>query len=54
LEDDVDKVAKLMEQEFQVDYENSVDKRALLDPDRFGYLSLHHVVSLSPERCRLV
>lgn len=54
LEDDVSKVAKLLEEEFKVDHQNSGDKGALLDPDRFGYLSLHHVVSLLPERCRLV
>ena len=39
-EDDVDKVSQLIEEQFTVDHENSVDKRALLDPDRFGYLSL--------------
>lgn len=54
LEDDVNVVAKLLEQEFSVDDANSGDKGALLDPDRFGYLSLHHVVSLLPERCRLI
>jgi GTP pyrophosphokinase len=54
LEDEVHKIASLIEQEFAIDLENSGDKGALLDPDRFGYLSLHHVVSLSPERCRLV
>jgi len=52
-EDDVDKVAKILGAEFNVDIENSIDKRALLDPDRFGYLSLHHVVSLLPKRCQL-
>jgi len=52
-EDDVDKVAKILETEFIVDTENSIDKRALLDPDRFGYLSLHHVVTLLPTRCQL-
>lgn len=53
LADDVDKVAELIEREFEIDRDNSVDKRAALDPDRFGYLSLHHVVSLSDERSRL-
>jgi ppGpp synthetase/RelA/SpoT-type nucleotidyltranferase len=53
-EDDVDRVSQLIEEQFIVDNENSVDKRAILDPDRFGYLSLHHVVSLSAERCRLI
>jgi ppGpp synthetase/RelA/SpoT-type nucleotidyltranferase len=51
--DEVDAVAKVVEQEFNIDWENSVDKRALLDPDRFGYLSLHYVVRLSAERARL-
>ena len=44
---DVDRVADIVRREFSVDRENSVDKRALLDPDRFGYLSLHYIVSLS-------
>lgn len=53
-EDDVDKISKLIESEFDIDEKNSVDKRDFLDPDRFGYLSLHHVVSLSKERFKLV
>lgn len=44
--DDVDKIGKLVEQEFVIDWENSSDKRALLDPDSFGYLSLHYICSL--------
>lgn len=52
-EDDVDKVAKIIESEFLVDVENSIDKRKALDPDRFGYLSLHYVVSLRPDRAKL-
>lgn len=50
-EDDVDRVVQIIEQEFQIDEQNSVDKRTLLDPDRFGYLSTHHVVSLTSGRC---
>lgn len=53
-EDDVDKVASAIESEFDIDQENSVDKRALLDPDRFGYLSLHYVVSLPGRRAELL
>lgn len=50
---EVDVVAKLIEREFIVDPENSVDKRSLLDPDRFGYLSLHYVLQLKSERSAL-
>lgn len=52
-EDDVDKVARLIESEFKVDKENSIDKRVAMDPDKFGYLSLHYVVSLNDERAFL-
>lgn len=48
--DDVDQLAKLIESEFVIDRENSIDKRVTLEPDRFGYLSLHYVVSLNKNR----
>ena len=41
--DDVDKVASAIERLFEVDWEESVDKRKLLDLDSFGYLSLHYI-----------
>lgn len=53
LEGDVDIVGQLLEREFAIDKENSVDKRKALDPDRFGYLSLHYVCSISHEREKL-
>lgn len=52
-EDDVDRIVEIIEREFSVDRENSVDKRLRLDPDRFGYLSAHHVVTLSKTRSEL-
>ncbi|SFV04560.1 ppGpp synthetase catalytic domain-containing protein (RelA/SpoT-type nucleotidyltranferase) [Polaromonas sp. YR568] len=52
--DDVDLIAELIEQEFEVAPDHSVDKRISLDPDRFGYQSLHYVVTLAPARCKLV
>jgi putative GTP pyrophosphokinase len=48
-----DIVAKLIEEEFDVDRVNSADKRALLDPDRFGYLSLHYIAMLPAVRLKL-
>jgi putative GTP pyrophosphokinase len=47
---DVDVVASVVTSEFTIDADNSVDKRAIIDPDRFGYLSLHYIVSLDPKR----
>lgn len=52
-EDEVDKIGALIEREFVTDTDKSVDKRKLLDPDRFGYLSLHYICSLSHDRIRL-
>ena len=51
--DDVDKVAKIIEQEFEIDRANSVDKGSQLDPDQFGYLSTHYISKLSKSRLRL-
>lgn len=52
--EEVDQVAQILVPEFDVDKENSVDKRASLDPDRFGYLSLHYIAALASSRKRLV
>jgi ppGpp synthetase/RelA/SpoT-type nucleotidyltranferase len=52
--EDVDRVAQIVEREFIIDWENSVDKGALLDPDRFGYQSLHYVALLSEDRTKLI
>lgn len=51
--DEVDTIAKIIEREFSIDSLNSIDKRATLEPDRFGYLSLHYVLSLSENRVTL-
>jgi len=51
--DEVDAVASMITDEFDIDYRDSVDKRALLDPDRFGYLSLHYVAKLNKSRLSL-
>ncbi|WP_186380347.1 GTP pyrophosphokinase [Pseudomonas oryzihabitans] len=51
--DDVNRVAEVLDREFCVDYENTVDKRRATEPDRFGYVSLHYVASLSETRAGL-
>lgn len=51
-EDDVDKIAKIIENEFIIDWDNSIDKRKI-ETDRFGYLSLHYVVELNKPRLKL-
>ena len=51
--EDVDSVASLLENEFLIDKDNSTDKRIYEDPDRFGYQSLHYVISLSENRREL-
>lgn len=44
--DDVDRMGALVEGQFVIDRENSSDKRALIDAESFGYLSLHYIASL--------
>ncbi|MCY2736037.1 hypothetical protein OXA74_07980 [Klebsiella pneumoniae] len=51
--DDVDKIAELVESEFLIDRDNSIDKRITIDPEKFGYLSLHYIASLNETRTPL-
>ena len=46
LSDEIDKIGRKIEENFVIDRENSSDKRALIQEDAFGYLSLHYICSL--------
>lgn len=48
--DDVDKIAEIVERETEVDVGKTVDKRATLALDQFGYLSSHYVVKVTASR----
>lgn len=45
-QDDVDKIARLAEKTFAIDWEKSIDKRKFLNVNSFGYLALHYICSL--------
>lgn len=51
--DHVDLISNLIEREFKIDDLNSIDKRKAIEPDRFGYMSLHLVVEHSDLRTNL-
>jgi ppGpp synthetase/RelA/SpoT-type nucleotidyltranferase len=52
-EDEVDRIGTLVEAEFEIDRKRSVDKRQLLEADRFGYLSLHYISGFNDQRLKL-
>lgn len=50
--EDVDIIADIIKSEFKIDPDNTIDKRDL-EEDRFGYMSMHYVVSISSNRAKL-
>ena len=47
--DDVDKLAAQIDNNFKVDWNESIDKRKFLNVNTFGYLSVHYICSLKPD-----
>lgn len=52
LESEINLISEIIEKEFIIDKNNSIDKRKLRS-DQFGYRSLHYVVSIKEARCAL-
>lgn len=50
VESDLDKISKLVEENFIIDNENSVDKTKSLGIDKVGYRSVHYVAKLPENR----
>lgn len=48
-EDEIDQVAAVIKREFDLDLQNSVDKRQV-EPDKFGYSALNYVCKHLPKR----
>jgi len=52
-EDDVDKIVNILQGEFNVDINNSVNKKEMIEPEKFGYVSYHIVCSINDKRLEL-
>lgn len=51
--EDIDKIGKLLKKEFKIDYVNSINKSQAIEPDKFGYLSVHFIICLGDNRKNL-
>ena len=53
LKEDCKKLSALLREAFVVDLDNSIDKEDEIDPDRFGYQSIHLILSYKDDRLNL-
>lgn len=49
-ESDLERIVEIIKKEFEIDKENSIDKKEILEDDRFGYLSYHIICSINETR----
>jgi putative GTP pyrophosphokinase len=50
---DVEKVCEIINNNFKIDKEESIDKGRELKPNEFGYRSVHEIISIDNIRCKL-
>lgn len=53
VESDLDKISKIIEEHFEIDKENSIDKSQTLGTDKVGYRSIHFIGKLPIDRIKL-
>jgi putative GTP pyrophosphokinase len=53
VESDLDKISKIIEDHFEIDKENSIDKSKSLGTDKVGYRSIHFIGKLPNDRIKL-
>ena len=50
---DVSDICRILQEEFLIDEQNSINKADILETDRVGYLSVHYILQLSENRVAL-
>ena len=50
---DVKRIQEIITQEFEIDSENSVDKREIMQDNQVGYLSVHYIATINKQRSQL-